>query len=80
METEGEVGRRGIPSLLKPSSSSSDGVSGREEHIASDVTQVRSSYLFHSTFFRFLFVAVTGSLGGMHERLRLFVRNNFFSS
>ncbi|RLM55886.1 hypothetical protein C2845_PM10G02760 [Panicum miliaceum] len=35
-----EVGRRGIPSLLKPSSSSSDGGAGREEHIASDITQL----------------------------------------
>jgi len=38
MEKE-EIGRRGIPSLLKPSSSSSDGGAGREEHIASDIMQ-----------------------------------------
>ena len=36
---EEEEGRRGIPSLLKPSSSSSDGGAGREEHIASDIMQ-----------------------------------------
>ncbi|AQL02087.1 Pyridoxal-5'-phosphate-dependent enzyme family protein [Zea mays] len=35
-----EVGRRGIPTLLKPSSSSSDGSAGEQEHIASDVTQL----------------------------------------
>jgi hypothetical protein len=33
-----EAGRRGIPSLLNPSSASSE---GQQEHIASDVTQVR---------------------------------------
>jgi cysteine synthase len=38
-----EVGRRGIPTLLKPSSSSSDGSAGEQEHIASDVTQVLPS-------------------------------------
>ncbi|CAL5045988.1 unnamed protein product [Urochloa decumbens] len=40
MEREEEVGRRGIPSLLKSFSISSDGVAGREEHIASDITQL----------------------------------------
>jgi len=40
-----EVGRRGIPSLLKLSSSSIDGGAGEQEHIASDITQVRSSIL-----------------------------------
>ncbi|CAL5036789.1 unnamed protein product [Urochloa decumbens] len=40
MEREEEVGRRGVPSLLKSSSISSDGVAGQEEHIASDITQL----------------------------------------
>jgi hypothetical protein len=40
-----EVGRRGIPSLLKLSSSSTDGGAGEQEHIASDITQVRSYIL-----------------------------------
>ncbi|CAL5051064.1 unnamed protein product [Urochloa decumbens] len=40
MEREEEVGRRGIPSLLRSFSISSDGVAGREEHIASDITQL----------------------------------------
>jgi hypothetical protein len=64
-----EVGRRGIPSLLKPSSSSSDGGAGEQEHIASDITQVRSPTLScHPIFlvlisFLLLFVAVaTGGL------------------
>ncbi|XP_066378956.1 cysteine synthase, chloroplastic/chromoplastic-like isoform X2 [Miscanthus floridulus] len=35
-----EVGRRGIPSLLKLSSSSIDGGGGEQEHIASDITQL----------------------------------------
>lgn len=33
-----EAGRRGVPSLLNPPSASSE---GQQEHIASDVTQVR---------------------------------------
>ncbi|CAN6179329.1 unnamed protein product [Urochloa humidicola] len=39
MERKEEIGRRGIPSLLKPSSSS-DGGAGEQEHIASDITQL----------------------------------------
>jgi cysteine synthase A len=35
-----EAGRRGVPSLLSPSSSSSS--EGQQEHIASDVTQVKA--------------------------------------
>ncbi|CAN6215085.1 unnamed protein product [Urochloa humidicola] len=39
MERKEEIGRRGIPSLLNPSSSS-DGGAGEQEHIASDITQL----------------------------------------
>ena len=42
-----EAGRRGIPSLLNPSSSSSE---GEHEHIASDVTQVKTLPLIFSSF------------------------------
>jgi len=42
-----EAGRRGIPSLLNPSSSSSE---GEREHIASDVTQVKTLPLIFSSF------------------------------
>jgi cysteine synthase A len=40
------TGRRGIPSLLKsPVPAETEATSLQQEHIASDITQVRSSYL-----------------------------------
>jgi hypothetical protein len=60
-----EAGRRGIPSLLNPSSASNE---GQQEHIASDVTQVISPSPPHVLF---LLSLSSSSLpfGGRHERL-----------
>ena len=68
------VGRRGIPSLPKPSSSSGHGGAGDQEHIAADITQVRSPTLScHPIFlvlisFLLLFVAAaSGTISSAHR-------------